>query len=120
MVRAEVKDLQRVEEKKEATLQAGPTKPASPASPSSPPLLGVVVTAGGGALVAVGVGAGIAGELMFARTDALFEDRASGRTLALAGWAGAVVGAVVGIVGAAALVGASPAGEAEPSQAAGS
>jgi hypothetical protein len=120
MVRAEVKDLRRVEEKKQAAFTAEPKKPASPAPSSSPQLLGVVVTAGGAALVAVGVGAGVAGELMFAETDALFEDRASGRTLALAGWAGAVVGAVVGVVGAAALVGASPAGEGEPSQGAGS
>jgi hypothetical protein len=116
MVRAEVKDVRRVQEKPAPTTPpAVPTAtPPGPPVASGPPLLGVVVTAGGAALIAVGVSAGIAGEWMFAQTDALFENRASGRTLALAGWAGSAVGAIVGVVGAATLLTQGPSSEGEP------
>ena len=56
-----------------------------------------------GATLAAGVTAGVVGELMFSQTDVPFEDRAVGRTIALVGWAGAGVGALVGMGGLALL-----------------
>lgn len=114
MVRAEVKDLRRADQQKTSVQPAAEVPSPPPQAAPAPPLLGVVVTAGGAALVAVGIGAGVVGEMMFAQTNALFEDRASGRTLALAGWTGSVVGTVVGVVGVAALLNRAPAAEGEP------
>jgi len=107
LVRAEVKERRRAEEEAErrrleaekATPTPTPTPPAA-----GPPLVGTIVAGGGAALMAVGVASGVAGEMMFSQTDAPFEDRAVGRTLALAGWTGAAVGALVGVGGAVLLV----------------
>jgi hypothetical protein len=109
LVRAEVKERRRAEEEAERRRLAAEKTPPPPAptpAPDSagPPLVGTLVAGGGAALMAVGVASGVAGELMFSQTDAPFEDRAVGRTLALAGWTGAAVGALVGVGGAVLLV----------------
>jgi len=107
VVRAEVKQRQRVEdEARRSELEAGKTTPTTLTSPDTagPPLMGTIVAGGGAALVAVGVASGVAGELMFSQTDAPFDGRAAGRTLALVGWTGAAVGALVGVGGAVLLV----------------
>lgn len=63
-----------------------------------------VVVGSAGIALAAGVTAGVIGELMFSQTDVAFAERAVGRTVALTGWAGAGVGALVGVGGLALLV----------------
>lgn len=104
LVRAEVKERRRAEEEAERRRQAAEAAAAPPPAPPGPTLVGTIVAGGGAALMAVGVASGVAGEMMFAQTNAPFEDRAVGRTLAVAGWAGAAVGALVGVGGAVLLV----------------
>jgi len=103
LVRAEVKERRRADEEaaRKATIEPAP---APPPPPPGPPIAGTIVAGSGAALLAVGVASGVTGELMFAQTDAPFEDRAVGRTIALAGWTGAAVGALVGVGGAVMLV----------------
>jgi hypothetical protein len=88
--REEVLERRRQEEATEKVVEAPPPPPPE----KGPPVVGAVVAGSGAVILAAGAAAGIAGELMFAATDAPFEDRASGRTLALVGWAGAAVGAL--------------------------
>jgi hypothetical protein len=103
--RAEVKERRRAEEEERRRQAAeAPAAPPSAPAPPGPPLVATIVAGGGAALLAVGVASGVAGEMMFAQTDAPFEDRAVGRTLAVAGWAGAALGALVGVGGAVLLV----------------
>jgi len=98
LVREEVKERQRAEEAKKPVVVEAPPPPPPPS-----PILGTVVAGSGGAVLVAGVAAGVVGELMFSKTDVPFEDRAVGRTLALVGWAGAGVGALVGVGGLALL-----------------
>ena len=65
----------------------------------APPVAGLVVGGVGTAVVAAGVVTGIVGETMFADAGNAFDDRASGRAMALAGWSGVAIGVVVGVVG---------------------
>ena len=100
LVREEVKERQRAEEAKKPIVVEAPPPPAPPPAP----IVGTVVAGSGGAVLVAGVAAGVVGELMFAKTDVPFEDRAVGRTIALVGWAGAGIGALVGVGGLALLV----------------
>lgn len=99
LVRAEVRERRRADE---AARKARVGEPAAPRA--GPPAAGTIVAVSGAALLGIGVASGVTGELMFAQTAAPFEDRAVGRTIALAGWAGAAVGALVGVGGAVLLV----------------
>jgi len=100
LVREEVRERRRQEEAL-AKKQAEP--PSEPPKASGPPL-GAIVAGSGAAILVAGGAAGVFGEVMFAATDTPFKNRATGRTLALVGWAGAAVGALVGVGGAALLV----------------
>lgn len=104
LVRREVKERRGAEAEAERRRRLAAEPPPPGPGPSGPPLVGTIVAGGGAALMAVGVASGVAGEVMFSQTDAPFEDRAVGRTLALAGWTGAVVGALVGAGGAVLLL----------------
>ncbi len=100
LVREEVKERRRAEEANKVEAKAPVPAPA----PKGPPVLGIAVAGGGAAVMVVGLVGGVAGEMMFAQTDAAFEDRAVARTLAIGGWTAAAVGALVGAGGAALLV----------------
>lgn len=100
LVREEVKERRRAEEANKIEAKAPVPAPA----PKGPPVLGIAVAGGGAAVMVVGLVGGVAGEMMFAQTDAAFEDRAVARTLAIGGWTAAAVGALVGAGGAALLV----------------
>ena len=106
-VRTEVKARKRAEDeaaRRAVEADRSAISPPTPPPSAGPPLVGTIVAGGGAALVAVGVASGVAGELMFSQTDAAFDDRATGRTLALVGWTGAAVGALVGVGGAVLIV----------------
>ncbi len=80
----------------------------TPPPPSEGPPITAIVAGSGAALFVVGGVAGVVGEAMFADASAPFEGRSTGRTLALFGWAGATVGALVAVSsGAMFLVAAS-------------
>ncbi len=100
LVREEVKERRRAEEANKIEAKAPVPAPA----PKGPPVLGIAVAGGGAAVMVAGLVGGVAGEMMFAQTDAAFEDRAVARTLAIGGWTAAAVGALVGAGGAALLV----------------
>ncbi len=100
LVREEVKERRRAEEANKVEAKAPVPAPA----PKGPPVLGIAVAGGGAAVMVAGLVGGVAGEMMFAQTDAAFEDRAVARTLAIGGWTAAAVGALVGAGGATLLV----------------
>jgi len=77
----------------------------SPAT-KAPPIAGFVVAGVGAAVAVAGVATAAIGESGFADAGSAFEERASNRAVALAGWSGVAVGVVVGVVGIALLVAA--------------
>jgi len=93
-----------VREEVKAELQRNELPPQPPQPPQPPmketSLLGPVVAGVGGVVAAVGVVTAVVGEVTFAEASRPFGEREGGRTMALAGWAGAVFGIGVGVAGA--------------------
>ena len=87
-----------------ASLPAAPPAVAAPAVVAPAASMGPILVGSAGMVIAAGVTAGVVGELMFSQTNVAFAERAVGRTVALTGWAGAGVGALVGVGGLALLV----------------
>lgn len=74
--------------------------PPPPPPPKETSLLGPVVAGVGGVVAAVGVVTAVVGEVTFSEASRPFAEREGGRTMALAGWAGAALGVGVGVAGA--------------------
>lgn len=87
-----------------ASVPAAPPAVAAPAVVAPAATMGPILVGSAGMVIAAGVTAGVVGELMFSQTNVAFAERAVGRTVALTGWAGAGVGALVGVGGLALLV----------------
>lgn len=98
LVREEVKA-----EQKKVELPPPPQPEPTPA-PKDASLLGPIVAGIGGVVAIAGVASAVVGESMFAAPERPFPEREMGRTLALAGWAGAAVGVGVGVAGAVLIV----------------
>lgn len=94
LVREEVKA------EKKADVVVVPPPPPPPVEPPAKSLVGPVVAGVGGLVAVVGVTAAVVGEATFAEPGRPFDEREGGRTMALAGWAGAAVGVGVGVAGA--------------------
>lgn len=87
-----------------ASVPAAPPAVAAPAVVAPAVSMGPILVGSAGMVIAAGFAVGVVGELMFSQTDVAFAERAVGRTVALTGWAGAGVGALVGVGGLALLV----------------
>ena len=93
-------ELVREEVKAELQRNELPPQPPQPPPVKETSLLGPVVAGVGGVVAAVGVVTAVVGEVTFAEASRPFGEREGGRTMALAGWAGAVFGIGVGVAGA--------------------
>ena len=87
-----------------ASVPAAPPAVAALAVVAPAVSMGPILVGSAGVVIAAGFAVGVVGELMFSQTDVAFAERAVGRTVALTGWAGAGVGALVGVGGLALLV----------------
>lgn len=94
----------RLHEEVTASAPAAPPAVAAPSVVAPAATMGPILVGSAGMVIAAGFAVGVVGELMFSQTDVAFADRAVGRTVALTGWAGAGVGALVGVGGLALLV----------------